>query len=243
MERLLITLIAGAIMFGNAENGSVQTSSQEQSKQDSSNKESSEETLKRMMVNTTINVFDPEVILGARESLSLTQEQIEKLQAISQTAREDAKKVLTDKQNSELTGLDNLPDHPKTMAQMHRKMLQELLSLNAKIYYLMLHKVRNLNLTVTRRDSSIQSKEPATSGRLNTENTFKDRFLQSTLNSLSARNRGTINTYNQMLRNEPFQQSTLNSLSARYRGGINIYNQVLENDPFQQSTLDSLRDR
>lgn len=31
-------------------------------------------------------------------------------------------------------------------------------------------------------------------------------------------------------------------LSARNRGTINTYNQTLQNDPFQQSTLDSLRD-
>ena len=211
---------------------------QRQSRQNTSGRARAEEMRRRVMLNTSISVFDPEAILSAKRPLSLTQEQIEKLQAISMAAREGAKKILTEKQRKNLMTLDNLSNFPGTMAQMHRRILQGMPASNDMMLDTLLHQMRSRNWSRTRSDPPAQNSDPPS-----LDGPSQDQFMQSTLNSLSARNRGTINTYGQMVQNDPFQQSTLISLDAGNRGGTGAYNQTLLNDPFQQGTLDSLRDR
>ena len=216
---------------------------QQRRAQSISTRSAAEEMRRRIMINTSISVFDPEAILCARRPLGLTSQEITKLQAISLEAREGAKNVLTEKQRNELTRLDSLSNYPKTMSEMHRRILQGLPASNAMMLDTLMHQMRSRNFASTSSEPPSQSSDPSPSGKTNVQNASLDSFQQSTLNSLSARNRGTINNYSQMLENDPFQQSTLNSLSARNRGGIDTYSQMLENDPFQQSTLDSLRDK
>ena len=86
------------------------------------------EMRRRIMMNTSIDVFDPEAILCAKRPLGLTREQIERLRAISMTARQCAKDVLNDRQRRELNNLERLHNYPRTMAQMHRRMMQRMSS-------------------------------------------------------------------------------------------------------------------
>jgi hypothetical protein len=96
------------------------------SRQTTPRKPRAEEMRREIMMNTTINVFDPGAILGARKPLHLTAEQIEKLRAISMTARERAAEVLNGRQRSELSALRRRPDSPRTMAQMRLQMMQRM---------------------------------------------------------------------------------------------------------------------
>ena len=90
-----------------------------------SNRSRAMEMRRRIMMNTAINVFDPEAILCAKRPLNLTQGQIEQLRVISKAARQCAREVLTDRQRRQLSSLRNLPNYPKTMKQMNRWMTQK----------------------------------------------------------------------------------------------------------------------
>ena len=109
----------------------------QQTEQAIAKRQRAEEMRRKMMLNTSISVFDPEAILGARKPLGLTQVQIEKLQAISMAARDSAKQILTSKQKNELSSLDRLSSYPSTMAQMHSRMLQQVSPSDSKISNMM----------------------------------------------------------------------------------------------------------
>jgi hypothetical protein len=93
-----------------------------------SGRSNAENMRRRIMMNTRIDVFDPEAILGAKKPLKLTNEQIDQLKTISMTARQGALRVLNGKQRRELNALRKLPNYPSTMTQMHRWMMQKLSS-------------------------------------------------------------------------------------------------------------------
>jgi hypothetical protein len=103
------------------------------------------EMRRRIMINTSIDVFDPEAILCAKRPLGLTREQIERLRAISMTARECAKEVLTDRQRRELNSLERLHNYPRTMAQMHRRMMQRMSSPEAMMSRMVPQQMMNRN--------------------------------------------------------------------------------------------------
>ena len=101
------------------------------------------EMRRRIMMNTSIDVFDPEAILCAKRPLHLTQEQVERLRIISITARRCSKEVLTDRQRRELNSLERLPNHPRTMAQMNRRMKQRMSSPEALMSRMMPQQMMN----------------------------------------------------------------------------------------------------
>ena len=118
----------------------IRQTQQQQSRQTPSDNARASWMRRNMMLYTSIDVFDPEAILSARRVLDLTQKQIEKLREISRNARESAIKVLTEEQRKELRAAGNLPNYPRTMAQMHRRMLQRIPASDAAILNLMLQR-------------------------------------------------------------------------------------------------------
>ena len=101
------------------------------------------EMRRRIMMNTSIDVFDPEAILCAKRPLGLTREQVEQLRVISMTARQCAKEVLNAKQRRELNSLEKLHNYPRTMAQMHRRMMQRTSSPEAMMSRMMPQQMMN----------------------------------------------------------------------------------------------------
>lgn len=126
---------------------------------------------RNMMLHASIDVYDPEAILSARMVLGLKQEQIEKLREISRDARQSAIKILTDEQRKELNPASNLPNHPRTMAQMHRRMLQEMPASDAATLNLMLQRrnaqARSRPIDPPAQDPQVQEEGNATVGNVN----------------------------------------------------------------------------
>ncbi len=75
----------------------------------------------QMMMGAQIQKTDPVGLLALKEELELSEDQVGKLRQIAQTARQEAKAVLTDEQKEEL---EAIPDEPQSMMQMHRHMQQ-----------------------------------------------------------------------------------------------------------------------
>ena len=73
-----------------------------------------------MMMHAPLLNDDPAAILGLQSELSLTPEQVSKLQTIQKKAGEDARTVLTDNQQEKLSAL---PTGPGSMAQMYGQMI------------------------------------------------------------------------------------------------------------------------
>jgi hypothetical protein len=101
------------------------------------------EVRRRIMMNTSIDVFDPEAVLCAKRPLGLTRKQVERLRTISMTARQCAKEVLNDRQRRELNSLERLHNYPRTMAQMHRRMMQRTSSPEAMMSRMMPQQMMN----------------------------------------------------------------------------------------------------
>jgi hypothetical protein len=75
----------------------------------------------RMMMQTAINPFDPTAILGLKDDLKLSTEQAQKLQAIVDKARQEAKGVLNEQQAKTLGAI---PAKPETSMAMHEHMME-----------------------------------------------------------------------------------------------------------------------
>jgi len=73
----------------------------------------------QMMMQTQILPNDPAALLALRDQLKLTEDQIGKLQAISDQARKDAAAVLNDQQKQQVA---NIPAMPDTSVGMHQNM-------------------------------------------------------------------------------------------------------------------------
>lgn len=138
---------------------------------------------RNIMLHTSIDVFDPEAILSARRVLGLNQEQIEKLREISKTARENAMKILTDAQRKELSAAANLHNHPRTMARMHRRMLQGMPASDAAALNLMLQRMRIRNP----RNAGVDPPTAPSAGSGNARRDTQDPFMQSSFDSLRGR--------------------------------------------------------
>jgi hypothetical protein len=79
----------------------------------------------RMMMQTEINPADPAAILALQDDLKLTPEQVQKLQAIGDKARQDAKAVLDEKQAKALQAVPATPQTPMAMHQHMMQMMQQ----------------------------------------------------------------------------------------------------------------------
>ena len=77
----------------------------------------------RMMMQTAINPGDPAAILAIKDDLKLTPEQVQKIQAIADEARKEAKGVL-DEQQAKM--LQAIPAKPETPMAMHQQMMQKM---------------------------------------------------------------------------------------------------------------------
>lgn len=75
----------------------------------------------RMMMQTAINPGDPAAILSFKDDLKLTDKQVQKLQAIADKARQEAKGVLNEQQAKTLQAV---PAKPDTSMAMHQQMMQ-----------------------------------------------------------------------------------------------------------------------
>jgi len=75
----------------------------------------------RMMMQTAINPGDPVAILALKDDLKLTAEQVQKIQAIADKARQEAKGVLDEQQAKTLQAI---PAKPETPMAMHQHMMQ-----------------------------------------------------------------------------------------------------------------------
>ena len=77
----------------------------------------------QMMSQTEISPSDPAAILGQRERLKLSDEQVAELERIVRTARDQTTRVLNEAQTDELS---RLPDKPESMMQMHQHMMERM---------------------------------------------------------------------------------------------------------------------
>jgi hypothetical protein len=73
-----------------------------------------------MMTHAALTRDDPSAILGLKEQLGLTDDQVAKLEALQKKTNEDARATLTDEQRAQL---ENLPAGPGSMAQMYGQMM------------------------------------------------------------------------------------------------------------------------
>ncbi len=186
---------------------------QEQTRPAISGRARAEEMRRRIMLNTSISVFDPEAILSAKRPLALTREQINKLQAISLAAKEGAKKILTEKQRKELTTLDSLSNYPGTMAEMHRRILQGMKAPNSMMLDALLHQMRSRNFSNARRNTSVKKSDPPSSTTSSGNSTAQVPYLQSMPNNFSVRNvADPLNTNNSL--DDPFGQNDLDNLDS-----------------------------
>ena len=136
---------------------------------------------RKIMMNTRINVFDPEAILGARKPLKLTNEQVNQLKTISMAARQGAMRVLNAKQRRQLNTLKKLPNYPSTMAQMHRQMMQKLSSSANMMMGKMTQQMKNQDPKSTT-DPISKTSDPPPGGRINSGTLeFGDGMSQSLL--------------------------------------------------------------
>jgi YHS domain-containing protein len=76
-----------------------------------------------IMMNTPISPTDPAAIMAMKDKMKLTAEQMEKLNAITAKARQDAEAVLMPDQVEMLKGMDTAP---ATMRDMHKMMTQKM---------------------------------------------------------------------------------------------------------------------
>lgn len=72
-----------------------------------------------MMMTATIDKDDPGAILGLREELGLTDDQVALLVTLQTSTQTQAKGILTDAQRQKL---DAIPSHPESMAAMFSRM-------------------------------------------------------------------------------------------------------------------------
>jgi len=121
----------------------------------------SENMLRKIMLNTPVDVFDPEVILGAEKPLELTEEQVNELNKINMTARQSAKKVLTDKQQSNLDSLAKSTNKIKTMAQMQHRIRRRMASSQG-----MMNPNVKIQKTETKDESPAKSSDPKPAGEI-----------------------------------------------------------------------------
>lgn len=77
----------------------------------------------RMMMNTEIDPRDPTALLAGRESLELTEDQVEQLQALVEQTRREAAGLLNENQRQQL---EQRPQQPRSMRQMHGQMMQHM---------------------------------------------------------------------------------------------------------------------
>ncbi len=157
---------------------------QEQPRQSASANARASWMRRNMMLHTSIDVYDPEAILSARRILGLNQEQIEKLRELSRNARQSAIKVLTDDQRKELSAASNLPNHPRTMAQMHRRMLQSMPASDAATLNLMLQRrntqARSRTNDPPAQDPPVQQQNDAAVGNINSPEVVGSVFARDT---------------------------------------------------------------
>lgn len=79
----------------------------------------------QMMSNAQFKNNEPIGLLSLKEQLKLTEEQVKKLEAIDETARKDAKAVLTKEQEAmvdKMTGPETMTEMNKNMMAKHREM-------------------------------------------------------------------------------------------------------------------------
>lgn len=72
-----------------------------------------------MMMNAQLASRDPAVLLGKKDQLKLTDQQIKQLQTLAQKTRKAAMAILTDAQRQQV---NKLPQQPQSMMQMCRSM-------------------------------------------------------------------------------------------------------------------------
>jgi len=75
----------------------------------------------RMTMGAELSSGDPAVLLGMKEELQLSDEQVDQLQTLAQETRQAATAILTDAQRQEV---EELPDQPQSMMQMHQQMME-----------------------------------------------------------------------------------------------------------------------
>lgn len=83
----------------------------------------------RMIMHAELSRDDPAALLGMKEQLKLSDDQSKRLQAIEQRARAEAKAVLDQSQQSQVS---KLPDGASSMAQMHRQMMAQMQQMSGK---------------------------------------------------------------------------------------------------------------
>jgi hypothetical protein len=184
-----------------------------------SDRKKGEETRHKIMMNTAIDVFDPEAVLSAKKPLALNKEQIEQLKAISMTARQCAREVLNDKQLKKLNTLKKLPDFPKTMAQMHQRMMQKMSSSKA------------MNMSGMMKQKKTQ--DPPSDKKMNSENHDMNRRMSQ--NELS-------NDFEDKLRDQ-FRDHLRDRLRDHYRDKFRDQQRDRFRDHFRDRYRDHFRDR
>ena len=74
----------------------------------------------RMTMGAELSPRDPAVLLGMKEELELTDQQVEQLQTLADETRQKAAAVLNNAQRQEV---EQLPQQPQSMMQMHQQMM------------------------------------------------------------------------------------------------------------------------
>ena len=74
----------------------------------------------RMTMGAQLSPRDPAMLLGVKDQLDLTAQQVQQLQALAQQTRQKAAALLTDAQRQEVA---KLPEQPQSMMQMHQQMM------------------------------------------------------------------------------------------------------------------------
>lgn len=74
----------------------------------------------RMTMRAELSPRDPAVLLGMREKLDLTDQQVDQLQTLAQETRRTAAGLLTDAQRQQV---EQLPQQPQSMMRMHQQMM------------------------------------------------------------------------------------------------------------------------
>ena len=80
----------------------------------------------RLMMQTAINPADPAAVLALKDDLKLTPDQVQKLQAIADKARQEAKAVMDEKQAKSLQAIPAAPETPMAMHQHMMRMMQQM---------------------------------------------------------------------------------------------------------------------
>lgn len=77
---------------------------------------------RKMLMGMQVNTDDPGAVLALQSDLNLTQDQIDKIKKIQDSARKDARNVLTSSQRQQIAALEGTP---QSMVSMCREMSQQ----------------------------------------------------------------------------------------------------------------------